>query len=29
MTKFHAMKLIFKVFIQNIPRNYNGAYGEN
>jgi len=23
------LKLIFNVFIQKIPKNYNGAYGEN
>jgi len=24
-----SLKLIFNVFIQKIPKNYNGAYGEN
>jgi len=23
------LKLIFNVFIQKIPKNFNGAYGEN
>jgi len=23
------LKLIFNVFIQKLPKNYNGAYGEN
>jgi len=23
------LKLIFNVFIQKIPKNYNAAYGEN
>jgi len=25
----HNLKLIFNVFIQKIPKNYNGAYGKN
>ena len=26
---YKILKLIFNVFIEKIPKNYNGAYGEN